>query len=422
MNSPLNITLSAFKSQRASAPSSPVLTLHSRSLEEFLSHPHRTETSAPFVSAASASSNEQHTENGTNIPAEPVIANETPQGRRIFYRADLISQGETSASIRRKVRSGKLIQIARGWYATEPLSGIEFLWELQKVLPKDVIFAGETAALFYGIDARSHKRPDDSFRLCMLRPRGQRALRRPGERCRSMMLEDEEVVEAGPGIRITSPLRTLCDIVMSERIDRATAVVEDFLRKHLVTVQELWSAIRERRGRRGVKILRRAVQEADPSSESVQETAVRLRLKEAGLPEPKTQIEVRRRCGRKFRMDLGWVCGDGGVAVEYYGQAYHPESGVKAESDEQRLVELAEAGWQAIVVRADDMAGIEPVFERAAAEALRVRTGRRFRMGLREKWRLTRANRVRNAWSRADEVGWLLWRGRRRGSVSHSEA
>lgn len=409
MNQTSTIIYPSLERPRASGPSSPVLTLRSRSVEDFLSRHRAEETLTPNALPSPSSSNDKRE---SPPPLEQSVRN--PERHRILFRSDLVARGETSASIRRKVRTGELIHVARGWYSTEPISDRDFLRELQQILPDDVIFAAETAALFYGIDTRSQDRPDTPFRLCLLRPRGQRALRRPGERCRSMTIDDEEIVELEEGIRITSPVRTLCDIVMSERIDRATAVVEEFLRKQLVTLKELWSAIKIRRGRRGVKILRRAVREADPQSESVQETAVRLRLKEAGLPVPSTQIEVRRQCGRKYRMDLGWACGTGGVAVEYYGQDFHPESGAKAEADEERLVELADAGWEAIVVRAKDMAGIEPVFERLVAEALQARLGRRFRVGLREKWRLTRTNRVRNAWSRRVEPGWTLWEERRR--------
>ncbi|WP_175954927.1 hypothetical protein [Schaalia sp. Marseille-Q2122] len=394
---------------RASAPSSPLLTLRSRSINEFHSSPAEKDVSLPSELTASPSLGEQR-EKPPQIPKTAVAADETC----ILFRTDLYARGETPRTIRRKVRTGELIQVARGWYANRPMSDMELLWEMQKILPADVVFAAETAGLFYGVDARGQDRPDEPFRLCILRPRGRRSLRRPGERCRSMMLEDEDVVVVGQGIRITSPVRTLCDIAMSERIDRATAVVEEFLRLQLVTFKELWEAIRVRRGRRGVKTLRRAVREADPQSESAQETAVRLRLKEAGLPPPSTQIEVKRKCGRLYRMDLGWRCGEGGVAVEYYGRDFHPEGGERGEADERRLTELAEAGWDAIVVRAEDMAGIEPVFERAVADALRARMGRRFRVGLREKWRRTRTNRVRNAWSRNVGMGWTLWEGRRR--------
>lgn len=380
MNQTITLTRPSLERKRASAPSSPVLSLRSCSVEEFLFRPLAKESIQNNVLPPPPSSKDEQE------PPLPSAQTTTKAGRtRILFRSDLIARGETSASIRRKVHSGELVHISRGWYATEPITDKDFLRELQQILPKDVVFAAETAAVFYGVDTRSQDRPNEPFRLCLLRPRGQRSLRRPGERCRSMMVDEEDVVEV-EGIRITSPLRTLCDIVMSERIDRATALVEEFLRKQLVTIKELWSAIAVRRGRRGVKTLRRAVREADPQSESVQETAVRLRLKEAGLPAPDTQIEVRRQCGRKYRMDLGWACGEGGVAVEYYGQEFHPESGAKAQADEERLSELADAGWQAIVVRARDMAGIEPVFERRVAEALQARMGRRFRVGLREKW------------------------------------
>ncbi len=217
----------------------------------------------------------------------------------------------TNVELARDRRTRHRAHIARGWYAERPLSDEETLLAAVMILPHDVVVAAETAAMLHGVDLRPTFGRGKPFRLCVVRDRGRRATRRPGVCSRVMELFDGEVIEDARGFRVTSPVRTVCDLAMGSTIDRATVWVEGFRRAGLVTDDELIAALTQRRGRRGVRTLRRAIQLADPRAESPQETAVRLRLIEAGLVAPELQVEVALGAGARvaastLRIDLGW--------------------------------------------------------------------------------------------------------------------
>lgn len=337
--------------------------------------------------------------------------------------AVLIGRGHSHASLARGRRRNSVWHLARGWHASRPLDDEETLLAVQRVLPRDAVFAGETAALVHGVDLRPPWQQGEPFRICSIRPAGHRATRRPGVRSRVMELFEGDVVRALSGIRVTSPLRTACDLAMSSTIDRATTWIEGFLRAGLITSEQLRTAVDDRRGRRGVRILRRAAQLADPRSESPQETAVRLRLLEAGLPAPDLQIEVRTGqeepiASTTLRIDLGWPTErkpgedggtpgpEGGVAIEYNGAAFHPREGPAAARDATRLKVLRAHGWDVSVLVSEDLSGDERSFEIEVGRRL----GRGVRAGPRAAWRPTRTNMFRNAWTRAKEPWWTRWR------------
>jgi len=242
--------------------------------------------------------------------------------------AVLVNGGLTHAQLARDRRAHRRPHIARGWYAERPLGDEETLLAAVSILPRDVVIAGETAAMLQGVDQRPTFRHGEPFRLCVVRERGRRATRRPGVRSRVMELFDGEIIEDPRGFRMTSAVRTACDLAMGSTIDRATAWIEGFRRAGLVTTEELLAAAAQRSGRRGVRILRRAIQLADPRSESPQETAVRLRLLDVGLPVPDLQVEVALGPGARvasptLRIDLGWRQGDAAASSAASVAAMH---------------------------------------------------------------------------------------------------
>lgn len=319
-------------------------------------------------------------------------------------------------------------RVSHGWWLPETATDGQLLYFVQCSLPDDVVFAAETAAAVYGVDVRPQSRAFSPFRVCVSRRGRGRALRRPGIYCRSLDVDDEEVVECG-GLRMTSAVRTVFDVACSSPLERAVWVVECFCRMGLVTLGELWEFARAHRGRRGVRVFREALRLADVASESPQETAVRLRLLEAGFVGVRSQVRVQRRCGAHFRVDLGVlrprvgdeaavdrlvVPGSRGIAIEYDGVQFHPTSGVKWREDRERLRELKSLGWLPIVVHSSDLWGDRPTFEYEVADAMRRLWGVEHRVsGVRRRWGLTRMNRVRNAWSRRVEPWWRVWDGGR---------
>lgn len=294
-----------------------------------------------------------------------------------------------------------LIRIAHGWYATRELSDWETLRALMQIVPEDTVVAGETAAILYGIELRPTSSYQTPFKVCVARPEGNRAIRRPGIRCRVLQMEKGDSI-VKYGIRCTSPLRTALDLAATSTIEITTHVIELFLRKGLVTYDQLWRRVEALKGTRGCRTVRAAVINAKPQSESVFETAVRLRLEEAGLISPVPQVPVRI-AGRKnpVRIDLGWEKYEGRqvkLGLECDSWKHHPETGPKAVADQERREKLGNEGWKILRIRFHELYGLQFTFERSVARILhtRVRTQERAR------WHFSRWNHNRNAWVRSE--------------------
>lgn len=297
-----------------------------------------------------------------------------------------------------------LLRLTHGWYATRRLSDAELIRALMWVLPDDTVVAGETAALMYGVDQRPASSYREPFRLCVARPAGQRALRRPGIRCRVLDFEPGDVISMHR-VRCTSPLRTAIDLASSATIDVATHLLEVFLERGFFSRRQLEERIETMRGRRGIRTLRRAAELADPRSESVFETAVRIRLHEAGLPpfRPQTPVHVPGK-PNPYRLDLGYQCATsaGGMplrlGIECDSDRYHPLTGPKADADRLRREAIGKCGWTVLPIRYRELRGEQYTFETRVARAL----GRKLLGPGRRPWVLSRWVRLRNAWTRWD--------------------
>ncbi len=295
-----------------------------------------------------------------------------------------------------------LVRVAHGWYATRRLTTIETLRAVMRIVPGDTVVAGETAGLLWGVDVRPTSAFGKPFNLCVARPEGARALRRPGLRCRVVRFEKGDQVRR-LGVRCTSALRTALDMAASSSLDVATHIFEVFLRQGLVTFGQLRERIALLGGTRGVTVLRAAIDLAHPGSESVFETATRLRLIEAGLPAPTPQIPIRVP-GRKnaLRVDLGWEELEGKlvrVAAECDSDTWHPLAGPKAEADRVRRQRIRGQGWRVLSIRFHMLRGLEPNFEVELARLL----GVQLRVKERRRWSLSKWNLQRNAWVRSEE-------------------
>jgi hypothetical protein len=107
-----------------------------------------------------------------------------------------------------------------------------------------------------------------------------------------------------------------------------------------------------RRGARGVKRLRSALDLMDGGAQSPKETWLRLVLIDAGFPRPSTQIPVLDGAGDPFAfLDMGWR--DVMIAVEYDGK-HHRDDPAQYAWDVKRLRRIQEAGWLHVKVIAED--------------------------------------------------------------------
>jgi very-short-patch-repair endonuclease len=125
------------------------------------------------------------------------------------------------------------------------------------------------------------------------------------------------------GLPVTTPARTVADLML--RLDRfgAVSVLDSALNRHLVLPDELDLVRAYMRGRRGAVRTVPWLREADTRAESPLETRVRLRAVDGGVPPDELQFRVRDRNGEVVAIgDLAWLGAriigeaDGGEAHE----------------------------------------------------------------------------------------------------------
>ena len=147
------------------------------------------------------------------------------------------------------------------------------------------------------------------------------------------------------GLRVTTPVRTACDLGRLLSSDRAFAALDSMLRLGEFDREELWAETTRFRGMRGVRQLRAFAPLADGRAESPGESVTRLRwLDVTGLPAPELQIEVERPFGPSYRLDLGVE--ELRFAVEYDGEEWHRRTAEQRERDHRRRTWLREErGW-----------------------------------------------------------------------------
>lgn len=108
-------------------------------------------------------------------------------------------------------------------------------------------------------------------------------------------------------------------------------------------------------GVRGAVVGRAVLELADPGAESPGETLARWVVLRAGLPVPRTQVEIETHLGT-FWADLGWP--EWRVVIEYDGRAKYTAGGSAAKvvlSEKRRQDAIVEAGWQVLRLTGEDL-------------------------------------------------------------------
>ena len=155
------------------------------------------------------------------------------------------------------------------------------------------------------------------------------------------------------GITCTTAARTAYDFGRRLPLETAVIRMDALLNATAATPQSVEDIARYRRGARGIRRLRTALDLVDAGAESPQETRLRLLLVQSGLPRPVTQIPVTNAQGRVVRrIDMGWL--DWKVGAEYDGEQHftNPDD---YENDIVRLEFLASKGWAIVRVSATQL-------------------------------------------------------------------
>lgn len=133
-----------------------------------------------------------------------------------------------------------------------------------------------------------------------------------------------------------------------------------------LTHRDLERAIRHHGRRRGVQMLRQALERVRFGSLSPQESRLRMLLVDAGLPEP--ELNPRIVVDSRFIAMVDLAYRDRRLAIEYLGD-HHRTDPVLYRADITRRERLAAVGWNTIFVTAADLAGPVPLAVRHVRDA-----------------------------------------------------
>lgn len=158
------------------------------------------------------------------------------------------------------------------------------------------------------------------------------------------VLDDEVFLAAS--IPVTTASRTAFDIGRRYQAGEAVPILDALLTGTGATIADVLAVADRWPGTRGVRRLRDMLELVDSSSESPQESRLRLILMRAGLPRPECQIRFPE---LRIRVDMGWR--EWRVAVEYDGVQHWSDAAQRA-WDIERIALLEAAGWMVVRVSA----------------------------------------------------------------------
>lgn len=222
------------------------------------------------------------------------------------------------------------------------------------VIAPGSVLRDRTAAWVHGIDVLTSAEHDLLPPLETCVPRFRTPSDRRGVDGGTRDLSERDVVTLH-GVRVTTPLRTALDLGCHLWRREALAALDQFMRCHDLSREQLRRESARFFRRRGVVQLRRLIPLADPRAESPRESWTRLEIIDAGLrcPEPQYWIEIDG--VPTYRLDLAYPRLR--VAVEYDGEEFHDRTPEQKRHDAERREWLERHGWTVIVVRTGDFTG-----------------------------------------------------------------
>jgi hypothetical protein len=171
----------------------------------------------------------------------------------------------------------------------------------------------------------------------------------------SYHLTERDVTEV-EGIPVTRPIRTFVDLGAVLSPDELELVLNEGIRRHLLSVPAVWRRLEEfgpmRRGAAVVQVVLERHVPNRRAPESVLETRFLQLIRSAGLPEPVAQFEVSFGDGARARLDFAYP--DRMIAIELDGATHH--TGMFAEKrDRRRDNQLGKMGWRVLRFDWDDV-------------------------------------------------------------------
>jgi hypothetical protein len=277
-----------------------------------------------------------------------------PAGRA-FPTAEALDRGVSSRQLRELTEGGLLGHPMRGvYYPTGLADSLRLRIEcLRLVVPAECVVTDRTAAWLWGapmvLNPGAHLEVPP---VSVFSPPGHRlrnGLASSGER----MLSHDDIADVD-GLRVTTPLRTACDLGRLLHRDQAFAAMDSLASLGAFSVEQLIRASGRFAGYRGVIQLRALAPFVDPDSQSPGESILRLRWLDLGLPRPRCQVEVPAPHQGSYWIDMGLE--ESRFGAEYDGEDFHTEGDAEHDMSRRAWLRRTEK-WTIVVARKANVHG-----------------------------------------------------------------
>ena len=235
---------------------------------------------------------------------------------------------------------------------------------VQLVLPRHLAFSHVTAARWLGLPLPTAWTPDEPLHVTS-------ALAKNPIRRRGLVTHTKLDVTPTEfrGVRIVSSRDAWIQCGTLLDLEAMVVMADSMCFGSPGRLAQLQAAVKAHSGRAGADFLRRAVAAVRCGSASPRETQFRLLLGQAGLPEPRLNVDIHDGSGGWLaRPDFVWADRHTGLrlAVEYDGN-HHRTQQRQWSRDNPRDLALREEGWTLIVLTNADFLRPGPVLELLAS-------------------------------------------------------
>ncbi|MDZ7884761.1 MAG: hypothetical protein U5N53_18575 [Mycobacterium sp.] len=241
------------------------------------------------------------------------------------------------------IRTGQLIKVWPGVYSGAEPDNLTRLRGLDLRAGEPVVMCLGTAAAAYGFDT------EDVIDLHVLNPDGHQLRASDGL---IIHRRDGAPLAMVDGRGATTAAWTAVEVARALRRPRALATLDAAMRTGACDRGQLFDAVSDQHGRRGIVHVRELVPHAAAAAESPMESEARLVMLDGKLPMPDLQYEIIDRSGRHWRLDFAWPLHK--LAVEYDGFDWHSDP-ASFTRDRQKRAALQEMGWTLLSIVADDV-------------------------------------------------------------------
>jgi hypothetical protein len=282
-----------------------------------------------------------------------------------FCTPELPHLGLDRAALYRLIRTGRIRRPLRGVYvdASVPDSRLGRVQALSLVCPPHAVVCMASAAWVLSVDTLPAHLRSSLVAVCVV-PHHLARPEHSSVRTIEGYVPESDVMELN-GVRLTVPGRTAIDLLRRHRRPYALSSADAMVRAGLVDPADVYERILRLRGYPGIVQARALYTMLDGGRESHGESWTFLRLADAGLPWPTSQVVVRSGNGRAlYRVDLGYE--ELKIGAEYDGREYHNPT--TAEHDASRRDDLCRTyGWRVAVATFETVMGDHADLERQVA-------------------------------------------------------